>query len=513
MLSRVMNIATIVAWLFIPQVYAQHGFDPIDPTKMVLESITPINGALDFQLYNHPLGAPGSNKYNRPDAVLPFKTGLIVPHTPPGDHSVKLVEHFDGYSADVSAGPNNNFSAPGYVVIKTHPGHYPTTASYAVGGVEPLDWGGFAKGDSNRWRFGVGFQKVKELMGSSIDWKAGLRLEGNSYGGTTAILQSLLLKDPWAQARVTIVNAVVPNTLFVRQDTTPNDGINQSGMYYRNPAAVRLAWDDPSNPGTADIIAHSDKLKGKYYSVFGNSGDTIVKFDLEFFTLFCEAKKIACFGAWVNGDHGDYDRYPLTGGGTAGVEYNWDRTSAVGLPWHEDADAGPSGPFSGPDSDARLDKILPIFTKSTANHFSIIPGQPGFVRGHYNLGLEWNSKAQPAVTASSAVLPIRYRKHTGFGTGAVYAAGNASPDPNAANYIPDQPDSATFTLTLTRTGNFLLPIGKVVQYTLPAQGIRPAQTGTVTVTVANEVTIPELTLDNSTSYINLTLVPVTHASK
>jgi hypothetical protein len=492
-------IATCSALLSV-SVHSAPSFDPIDPTKMVLESTAVLNGSMEFQVYTHPIGAPGSNKYVRPDAPAdhPFKTGLIVPRNPPGDASLRVAEYFDGYTARSGVFPTADFGAPGYIVIKTHHGHYPNLNAYTdASGISPFDWGGFAKGDSNRWRFGVGFGKVNELMSSSVDWDAGLRLDGKSWGGTTAILQSLLLKDPAVQSSVTIVNSSIPNTLFVRKDTTPGDNINQNGMYYLDPAAVKLAWDDPTNVETADIIANADALKGIYYGVFGNSQDVVTKFDLEFFTLFCEARKIACMGAWMAGDHGQPD---------TGLVKNYNRSTAIGLPAFLPPSYGPSGPFSGPDSDSRLDKVLPVFTNSTANFFSSVPGDPGFLRGHYNLGLEWNSATQPIPTTKKLVLPIRYRRHTGFGAGSVYKYGReVGPDTNKVNWIPDQPDRVSFDITLRRTGKFSLPLGKEISYTLPAQGGNPTQSGSATVTAADEITITGLTLDTSTAYTNLIL--------
>ena len=285
--------------------------------------------------------------------------------------------------------------------------------------------------------------------------------------------------------------------MFVRKDTTPDDGINQNGMYYLNPTAVKLAWDDPANAETADIIANADALKGIYYSIFGNSQDQVTKFDLEFFTLFCEAKKIACMGAWRAGDHNFHD---------PGLVKNRNRSTAIGLPAFLSPPYGPTGPFSGPDSDSRLDKILPVFTNSTANFYSSVRGEPGFMRGHYNLGLEWNSSTQPSPTVKELILPIRYRRHTGFGTGTVYAYGKeVGPDTNKANWIPDQPGNVTFDLTLRRSGDFSLPVSKEICYTLPAQGVNPKQSGSVTVTVADEITITDLTLDTSTAYTNFQL--------
>ena len=496
MLTSLFRVISAYFVLFTAYAHSAPSFDPIDPAKMVLERTEVLNDSEEFQVYRHPVGVPGSNKYVRPDAPAgtPFKTGLIVPRHPPGDSSLRIVEHFDGYTPNPEGYPTADFSAPGYIVIKTHHGHYPSLNAYP--GL-PFDWGGFAKGDSNRWRFGVGFGKISELMSSSVDWEAGFRLEGNSWGGTTAILQSLLLKDPAVQSSVTIVNADIPNTLFVRIDTTPNDDINQNGMYYLDPKAVSLAWDDPANADAADIIAHADALKGIYYGVFGNSQDTVTKFDLEFFTLFCEAKKIACMGAWMAGDHGLPD---------TGLVKNYNRSTVVGLPAYMPTSQGASGPFSGPDSDSRLDKVLPVFTNSTANFISSVPGNPGFLRGHYNLGLEWNSSTQPIPTVKKLVLPIRYRRHTGFGAGAVYVHGReVGPDTNKSNWIPDQPDSATFDISLRRTGKFALPVGREICYMLPAQGGQPEQSGSATVTVADEITITGLTLDTSTAYTNLTL--------
>ncbi len=468
-------------------------FEPIDPTKMVLESDVALDGNPDlrFKTYIHPLGAPGSNKYNRPDATTAFKTAFILPTNPPGDASLKIVTYFDGYTADPGGAgmPDWYYGAPGFISIKTHPGHYPKISDYTVNGIEPFDIGAFAKGDSNSWRYGVGYAKIKELMGSSVDWNAGFRLEGVSWGGFTAILQSFLLKDPWAQGLVTIVNVALPGTLVVRRDTNPNDGIDKNGYYYLNTPAVQAAWTRPNDVLNADILTHAYLIKGKYYSVHGNSKDTGVGYDIDFFKLLCEDQKIACLGTWRNGDHGDTD---------PGLIERPDTSSSVGLPGFRDAAAGHREVFSGPDSDVRLDRILPVFTHSTANHWNP-------VRGHYNLGLEWNSDTGNVKTTTTLALPIRYRRHTGFGTGSVYINGVPGPDTNRANWIPDQPTSATFDLTLRRTGSFGLPLGKVVNFSLPAHGAQPMQTGTAKVTDADEITISGLTLENGAAYKTLTL--------
>lgn len=541
---------------------AQGFFEEIDPALMVFDSTIPVGGNWNMQMWKYPVGAPGSNKYVRPDAPafacdkislgsgriadpsmraitnatdctaaggvwtdMAWKVGILMPAVMPTNNSLRVATYLDGFNAaPYPTYPTNSGAQTGWVTVKTHPGHWPHLNFYNGA----YDFWGYAKGDVNLNRISTPYRKLLDQYPNAIDWGAGFKLAGNSWGGAGSILQSFMMKDPWAQAFTTIVQAHIPETLMVRQDTTPTDGISQNGFYYRNPV-IAYAWDGPDDVANSDILTHAHKIKGVYFVLTGNGDDSSTFFNKEFFTLLCDAQKIACFGSWRAGNHGQSD--------PGLVHSPPNRSTSVGLPYIGNE---PSTAFSGPDSDARLDKILPVFTHSTQNFMSLHPGTiigytnpgmtytstsptyiagthtipiysgtPGYVRGHWNLGLEWNSKTQPTPTTSSAILPIRYRKHTGFGTGTRFNINGVStgPEPDSSMWIPDQGDTVTFNLTLRRTGAFALPVGKQVNYVLPAQGARPAQTGTVTVTVEGEVTIPSLTLDNSTAYHNLELTP------
>jgi len=136
----------------------------------------------------------------------------------------------------------------------------------------------------------------------------------------------------------------------------------------------------------------------------------------------------------------------------------------------------PTALYAAPEQDVRLDQVLPVFTNSTANYW----GQ----RGHYNLGLSWDSQQGLEDRATEVTVPLRYRRHTNIGGG-----------------IPDQPMRATFDLTLRRISNFDLPPGRNISWTLGTQS------GTTTVTEPDTVTIEGLMLESSEEYTRLVLKP------
>lgn len=391
----------------------------VPPADMVCDKGTsPFSPAWTYVDCTFP---PFISKFVTRNAAWDFKSAYLLPNPLPATKSLKFKAHFDGYSA-VLDGPNGctsyAFSQAGYIVSKNCPGHYPRLDLYPGG---PLDWGGIFNGEkAYGWRIAAMFTRANERWGSSIDWAAGITFEGPSYGGTTAILQSVILPDKYWRNQIAIVNAQVPQTLFV----SPNGG------YWRNPA-VRLAWGD-YNPKKADIVKKADSVRHIYYRLNGSPADTAVVFDLDFFKKVCDEKKIACFGTWHNAGHNPTE-------------------PGINLPfWNL---------YSGPDMQVRLDTMLPVFTNSTANYWG--------PRGHYNLGLEWANIAQPFTdTKSKAVVPIRYLRHT-----------NISAD------IPDQPLVATFDLTIRRPTKFTLPEGQKVKWSIGGQSgqVKVTKAGEVTI--------------------------------
>lgn len=410
-----------------------------------------------------------TSKYSReglvdltpPNNAYRYEHLAVGPGLPQPAASLKLVHRFDDEGA--ACVPDNGLPEPGKIIINNSLASCPSRALWN----NSQDWGGIAygpagvAGESLGWRYSAALTKSLETWGAAVDVNAGVQLEGTSYGGTTAILQTLLMKDEYWRSRVTKVNASISNTLFVRKDFdvpyTAN-GVNDYGWYWRGPnngstvaPAVLAAWKTYDYT-LADLMvpANAAKVKGTYFRHVGDqTTDTTVYSDSDFFRLFCQGNRIACYGSWHAGGH-------ITGG--------------------EPGNNVPLGLFSGGDSDVRLDRILPVFTNSTGNNWNR-------TRGHYNLGLEWHSNAFNVDNPSLVLLPIRYRHHVNLGNGQ-----------------PDQPDQITVDLTLRRIVNFPLPVGKKLNWTFAAHAGYPQQTGKVTVTTAGEVTIPNLTMKSVSAF-------------
>jgi hypothetical protein len=371
---------------------------------------------------------PGNADWDYPGAFL-------LSSTPPHDYSLLMRAHFNGYSADQTKCANWDTPKVGQVVTKNCADHYPDL-SYFPGTF--TSWGGARNGeDAMGWRISGLFSYAFAHWTDSIDWGAGVTLEGPSEGGTTAILQSMMLPNEFWREQISVVQANVPQTLFMNLS-------DPLGGYWRDPA-VQAAWGG-YDWRKADILQQWPTVQHVYYRINGSPADGTVVFDLNFFHAICDDHRIACFGTW-------------------------------GAQGHDLAEPGINLPFtdtySGPDSQARLDTVLPIFTHSSANLYG--------PRGHYNLGLEWNSRAI-VDAVDTLVVPIRYRQHTNIG-----------------GDVPDQPASAIFTLTLRRPQYFALTKGQWIQYTIGAV------TGYANVKKDGEVTIGTVQLDSSDTYTNLTI--------
>lgn len=268
----------------------------------------------------------------------------------------------------------------------------------------------------------------------SIDEGAGIELGGNSYGAIGSILQSMIL--PEIQSRIAVVNVLVPSTLFVKSMESPG------GLTVH----ADKAWGN-FDRDKADFrkVAPTGKLNHIFYRIHGGSQDTQVGFDTEFFDV-CNNNKIACLGTW----HGI---------GHAGNEPGINLDTAL---------------FPGdPNMDVRLDKVLPIFTNSTANAKYAVSGDPTFDRrGHYNLGLSWHAN-NTVDNVSELSVPLKYKAFKNFTTDPVNLP------------FPDMKNEITASVTLRRAQNFVITPGATYHWT------RGAQSGTV---VAHP-TLPEVTID------------------
>lgn len=201
-------------------------------------------------------------------------------------------------------------------------GHYPHQNLYP----NYYGWWGYFVDDSNTKRINAAIDAAENYGGAR---SRGVRMVGTSYGGTGAIMQSMVLDD------VTVVHASVPFTLFV-QDF---------------PAQATLAWEG-QNYDVLDFRLNADP--NTFYRIHGSPVDTAVVFNLDIFDE-CRNQQLACWGTWHDQGHNPW---------------------LAGMPlYYLDT-------FPGPDSRVQVGKPLVAFTNSSAN-------QSGPV-GHYNLGLEWN---------------------------------------------------------------------------------------------------------------------------
>jgi Hydrazine synthase alpha subunit middle domain len=406
-----------------------------DPELMKCQEPKPINSYVEVQCEVDQEG------FVPPDSTVPHP--VIFLYQPADTKPVRLKVTLSGYSSKPIHCVTNDSARPGYLVIKPCAGHYPDiTLRSKPGQATPAGWWGWFLGNSNSQRLWLSLNKAVTLRSTDLD--AGVLIEGQSYGGTGAILQSMLLRytEPvfhegdgidWG-SKIAIVHAFIPDTLMVKNTYPRHEG-------------VKVAWAG-QNLEQADFrtAAASGLVQQTYYRLSGSPADTSVRFDLEFFDI-CEEYKISCMGTWHDLGHNTSE-------------------PGVNMPFLQ--------LFPDPNQDVRLDQLLPVFTKSTAN-------QLASKRGHYNLGLSWNS-AGIVDTETQVVLPIKYQPYTNIGKD-----------------VPDQPSNVTFDLTIRRPQAFPLKTGEAIAYTVGDQK------GQAVVSTAGEVTITGIHLQSAGTYTKVTL--------
>ena len=201
--------------LFAPGAFGMSGH----PDDLPCSTPVAINGAWDMVdcVFSAPPYLPGS-------AIQDYPAQFVIPNPLPPTKQLRLRIWMPGFSAapDYCEPGDFNGSQPGYITIKVCPGHYAHLNDHQISGQNQLGWWGVFDGDENNaWRLGLMISKAVDLWGPSIDLMAGIEVTGSSYGGTGAILQSIMMRDLWWRHFITEVDAQVPNTLFVKQDPSP----------------------------------------------------------------------------------------------------------------------------------------------------------------------------------------------------------------------------------------------------------------------------------------------------
>lgn len=365
---------------------------------------------------------------------------------------------------------NINDSKPGFFIIKPCAGHYPSheahRTSWGNGTIQPMGWWGWfleppgAKAPSNTYRIALSLTRAAfqgDVPLDQIDFNAGWHWEGTSYAGTGGILQSMLMRqaDPFWFKTLTVVESNLPSLLFV-EDIVPNNPFVQAawGKDYLSEEEYKTRL----NKANFRLQARFGLLDHIYYKIVASAKDTSVNSNFKFFD-YCDEYKLACFGLFHNGGHA----LPETG---------------INLPFND--------LYPGEDMEVRFDKMLVVFTNSSANRVWCGVDNNGkkqpCERGHYNLGWSIYTKDFFIDNEEGILVPIRYKRTTNIG-----------------GDVPDQPLVATADVTIRRVKNFKLEVGEKYDWEI----IGKDQSGTVTVTKFGEITIPEITMQSEDNYYGL----------
>jgi hypothetical protein len=200
-----------------------------------------------------------------------------------------------------------------------------------------------------------------------------------------------------------------------------------------NPAAIS-GWTQ-AQLDSVDIRKQWAKVQNIHYRWTGGENDTFKMFDTEFMDV-CEQRKISCMLTWLQSGHGA-------------------------------SEPGYTLPMWG-DNKATLDKILPVITNNSSNHH-------GIKRGYHNLGIKWDH-ALLLDTSTEVAIPLTYTAHKGMGTD-----------------LPDQPDTATFSITPRHVKYF--DLSGEVTWTFGSQS------GTTSIGSDGLLTIDGLTLNDGESKV------------
>lgn len=253
-----------------------------------------------------------------------------------------------------------------------------------------------------------------------IDFKQrGLVLDGPSMGGGGAVIQAMILPDPWRE--LIAYSSARAGVIMPRQVRRRNPGqyVSQPPDNGKNKAI----WDsmDFAVQVTRDPIVRGIHYRHSFSSddqfSLGRNGNT----QLEFVNLV-EQHKIGGAFMWVKAGHASGER-------------------GVRMP--------DMANFEHKDQDVTLDRAHPAFSKSSGNYPARMVdrvNEEKFPRGHYNLGLIWNH-AGIVDEPDQIVFPLRYQRWTNIGKG-----------------VPDQPERITVNVTPRRPKNFELVDGETLAW-------------------------------------------------
>lgn len=330
--------------------------------------------------------------------------------------------------------------------VRSCASEYPSRASHVNQGVSWLSYYGgtvanpeYAR-NSEGERIAEALRQVGLRHAEIIDEGAGITLQGSQYGGVGAIHQSMII--PNIQDQISVV--------YARRAIT---GFNL-WTYTESVGTMDKAWGAAANPSIKDtiafeLIAPTGVLDNVWYRIDGSTLDPEAPIHPDYFFNHCETNKIGCSGTWNAGTT------------RSGIE------AGVTIPQEKYTDA---------NMIVRLDTPIPIYTNSTANTALTAS------RGHYNLGLTWNTAAITQ-TANTVTMPLKYKAFSRMGGG-----------------VADMPATITASVTIRRSDIFVMTSGEAIAWSWNGTS------GVATANAKGEITIDALGFTSSESaYTDLVL--------
>jgi hypothetical protein len=283
--------------------------------------------------------------------------------------------------------------------------------------------------------------------------KRGIVLDGPSMGGAGAVVQTMILPDPWRR-RIAYSSASA-GVIMPRQiaQKAPDQYIS----FPPDNPSNRVLWDsiDFSVQAAVDPIVRGIHYRHAFSSDDPFSAGLHGSTQLEFVNLV-ERYKISGAFTWIKDGHAASE---------AGVAFP-DITQ-----------------FESVEQDVTLDRAHPAITNSTGNfplRAADRTDEAKYPRGHYNMGINWNH-AKIVDEASQIVFPLKYNRRTGIGKG-----------------VPDQPLKITVSVTPRRARNFVLNDGETLKWSWDGG----ARAGVATVT-GDTVTVDAIPLVSGGDYKTL----------
>lgn len=281
----------------------------------------------------------------------------------------------------------------------------------------------------------------------------GIVLDGPSMGGAGAVVQTMILPDPWRQTiawSTGRVGIVMPRRVAQKSPgqyaVQPPDNARNRALWDSVDFALRAAVD----PIVRGIHYRHTFSSNDQFSA-GPDGNT----QTEFVNLI-EKNKIGGAFSWVSAGHDAVEK-------------------GVRLP--------DLSSFEDAAQDVSLDRAHPAFTHSTGNYplrAAQRIDEKKFPRGHYNMGLVWNH-AEIRDEPSQLVFPLRYVSRSNLGKG-----------------IPNQPEAITVSVTPRRPRHFQLQDGETLRWSWNGGQLE----GTALVN-KDTVTIDSIPLVSNQSFKNL----------